>query len=148
MAQEIEIAHKLKQCRDAAKKLHGDDYHENLKPHKALIETVMYNNDLEEIPALLKISETNTYQDNTVLQMMLMAATAELIEAKEDNKIFVQCIDNYNTPDPGALIKGKVYLVTEEFEKDWAVVDENGNDTCYSKKRFVIYNKDINTLTP
>jgi len=35
---------------------------------------------LEEIPALLKISQTETYQENPMGQMLFMAAVVELIE--------------------------------------------------------------------
>ena len=40
----------------------------------------MKANNLEEIPALLKISQTETYQENGMAQMMFMAAVVELIE--------------------------------------------------------------------
>lgn len=40
----------------------------------------MKNNNLEEIPALLKISKTEHYQENGMAQMMYMAAVVELIE--------------------------------------------------------------------
>lgn len=45
-----------------------------------LIKAVMKANKIEEIPALLKISQTQTYQDSDIGQMMFMAAVVELIE--------------------------------------------------------------------
>jgi hypothetical protein len=40
----------------------------------------MKANNLDEIPALLKISKTQLYQENGFAQMMYIAAVVELIE--------------------------------------------------------------------
>lgn len=40
----------------------------------------MKANNIDVIPALLKISQTETYNDNGMTQMLFMAATVELIE--------------------------------------------------------------------
>ena len=77
---QVQTAAKLYECRDTAKRFFRDNYAEKLEPYKDLIQAVMKANDLEEIPALLKISKTHTYQDNPMAQMMFMAATVELIE--------------------------------------------------------------------
>lgn len=83
MEKEIKITLKLYKCRDTAKRFFRDEYAEKLKPYKDLVQAVMKANGLEEIPALLKISKTNAYQDNPMSQMLFMAATVELIEPSE-----------------------------------------------------------------
>jgi hypothetical protein len=80
MEQQTKIAAKLYQCRDTAKRFFKDEFYTKLEPYKALIKTVMAANKLEEIPALLKISQTETYSENAMAQMMFMAAVVELIE--------------------------------------------------------------------
>jgi hypothetical protein len=40
----------------------------------------MAANKLDVIPALLKVAQTNMYQENAMGQMLFMAATVELIE--------------------------------------------------------------------
>jgi len=80
MEKQIKMAAKLYECRDTAKKFLGAEYKERLKPYTQILKATMKANNLEEIPALLKVSQTETYQDNPIGQMMFMAATVELIE--------------------------------------------------------------------
>lgn len=84
MEQPIKIAAKLYECRDTAKRFFRCEYQEKVEPYKRLITAVMKANELSEIKALLKISETDTYQDNAMGQMMFMAAVVELIEPSEE----------------------------------------------------------------
>lgn len=86
MEQLIKISAKLYNCRDTAKRFFGDKYFEKIKPYKDLIQAVMKANDLEELPALLKISKTHAYQENAMGQMMFMAATVELIENNQNTE--------------------------------------------------------------
>lgn len=79
MEQEIKIAAKLYKCRDTAKQILKTDYHERLKPYIGLIKTVMRENKIDEIPALLKISKTSVYEGG-FNQLYFMAAVCELIE--------------------------------------------------------------------
>lgn len=83
MEQQIKMAAKLYECRDTAKKLFKHEYKEKLKPYTVLLQNVMKANNLEEIPALLLISKTETYQESGMAQMMFMAAVVELIEPSE-----------------------------------------------------------------
>jgi hypothetical protein len=76
----VQMAAKLYECRDAAQSLFGDGYMNKIQPYKEMIQVVMKANNIGEIPALLKISQTETYQENAVGQMMFMAAVVELIE--------------------------------------------------------------------
>ena len=80
MEKQVKIAAKLYECRDTAKRFFKAEYKAKLEPYTHIIKAVMKANNLEEIPALLKVSQTHTYQDNAMGQMMFMAAVVELIE--------------------------------------------------------------------
>jgi hypothetical protein len=83
---QIQIAAKLYNCRDTAKRFFGDKYKERLQPYIHIVKEVMKANNLDELQSLLKISETSLYQENGMGQMMFMAAVVELIEPSKDNK--------------------------------------------------------------
>lgn len=80
MEQQIKITAKLYKCRDTAKFLLMHEYKERLMPYTHIIKEVMKSNNLEEIPALLAISGTDHYKENSRAQMMYMAALVELLE--------------------------------------------------------------------
>lgn len=80
MEKEIKMAAKLYECRDTAKSFFKEKFKEKLQPYTHIIKEVMKANNLEEIPALLKISKAQHYQENGFAQMMYMAAVVELIE--------------------------------------------------------------------
>ncbi len=82
----IELAMKLTKARDAAKGLLGDQYQETILPYKHIIKEVMKANNLEELPAVLKISETQMFQEDPIKQIMFMAAAVELIEPTKEYK--------------------------------------------------------------
>ncbi len=85
MEKEIKMAAKLYKCRDTAKSFLRDEYPTKLKPYTDLLLAVMRVNNLEAIPALLKISETDTYQNNPLGQMMFMAAVVEMMKPTDCN---------------------------------------------------------------
>lgn len=76
----VQMAAKLYDCRDTAKRFFRDEYKEKLQPYTHIVKEVMKANNLEELPALLKISETYSFQETPMAAMMFMAATVELIE--------------------------------------------------------------------
>lgn len=80
---ELKISVKLLNYRDTAKKFLGERFEAKIQPHKHIINEVMKANKEGELEALLRISKTNMYQDDAFTQMLFMAATVELIEAKE-----------------------------------------------------------------
>jgi hypothetical protein len=85
MEKEIKIAARLYECRDSAKtvaKFRNVSYTEMLKPYTDIIEKVMKANNLKHIPALLRISETKTYQDSEMAQLLFMAALTEMMEPR------------------------------------------------------------------
>lgn len=86
MEQQIKIAAKLYKCRDTAKsyaKIQNEDYHKMLQPYSEIIQAVMEADKLDHIHALLKISESKTYQDSGMAQLLFMAALVELMEPSE-----------------------------------------------------------------
>ena len=77
----IELSQKMKKGRDTAKRFFAAEFPEKLKPYTVIIEGVMKSKSIDEIPALLEISKTETYQNDGMTQMMFLAATVELIES-------------------------------------------------------------------
>lgn len=85
----IMITAKIYQCRQAAKlmsKMNGQDYNEMLQDYKDIILGVMQGEKLDPIHALLFISETKTYNESGLAQMLFIAALAEIMEPSEENK--------------------------------------------------------------
>jgi hypothetical protein len=80
---EVQVVAKLYECRDTAKRFFGQEYKKKLEPYTHIIKAVMKANNLEEIQALFKISQTETYQENPMGQMMFMAAVVELTEPSQ-----------------------------------------------------------------
>ena len=80
----VQMAAKLYECRDTAKRFFRDEYSEKLQPYTHIVKEVMKANDLEELPALLKISNTLSFQENPMTAMMFMAAVVELIEPSNE----------------------------------------------------------------
>jgi hypothetical protein len=84
MEKEIKIAAKLYECRDTAKRFFREKYAERLKPYMHIVQEVMKANELEVLEAILKISKTQTNQEDGMRQMLFMAAAVELIEPSEE----------------------------------------------------------------
>lgn len=80
MEAQIKIAAKLYECRDTAKQFMGKDFHTKLKPYMELVKATMRDNKLCALKALLKISETETYQNSGMAQLLFMAAAVEIME--------------------------------------------------------------------
>ena len=68
------------ECRDTAKSFFGEKYKEKIKPYMLNLKKVMEANNIEEIPAFLKISETSHYKEDGMTQLMYISAVVELIE--------------------------------------------------------------------
>lgn len=86
MEKNIKIAAKFYECRNTAKKLYKKEYAETLKPYIEIIKMVMKAEKKSVLEALLKISETKTYnQDSGMGQMLFMAAGVEILELSIKN---------------------------------------------------------------
>lgn len=83
METQIKIAAKLYECRDTAKRFFREEYAEKLKPYINLIKAVMERNELDVLPAVLKIT-SETVNDNGFGTMMFMAGAVELMEPSEE----------------------------------------------------------------
>lgn len=86
MEKEIKMAAKLYECRDTAKKLakiQGVTFKSAISQYTTIIEAVMESKELKPLEALLFISETKTYKESGMAQMMFMAALTELLEPSE-----------------------------------------------------------------
>lgn len=81
---QAQMAAKLYECRDTAKSFFREEYKTKLEPYTHILKEVMKANNLEEIPALLRISQTHTYQESSMAQMMFMSAVVELIEPQNN----------------------------------------------------------------
>ena len=81
---QVQMAAKLYECRDTAKKFYGKDFKSKLEPYTKIVKDVMQARHLDVIPALLLISKSETYNSSGMVQMMFMAATVELIEPSND----------------------------------------------------------------
>lgn len=83
----IKMAAKLYECRESAKliaKFNNRDYHEMLKDYNEIIRKVMSDMNLDVIPAILEISKTKTYnQQSGVTQVLFMAAAVEIMESSK-----------------------------------------------------------------
>jgi len=84
MEKEIKIAAKLYECRDTAKRFFREEYAERLKPYIHIIKEVMKANQLDELEAILRISKTETYQEDGMVQLLFMAAAVEMMEPSEE----------------------------------------------------------------
>jgi hypothetical protein len=74
----IKLAVKLEEVHETAKRFYKEEYAEQIEPFKLLILEVMKSNNIKAIPALIKISKTELY-DNGMAQMLFMSATYDLI---------------------------------------------------------------------
>lgn len=86
MEKQIKLAASLYKCRDTAKRFFREEYAERLKPYIHIIQQVMKANQLNELEAILKISKSETYNENGMIQMLFMAAVVEMMEPSEEFK--------------------------------------------------------------
>lgn len=83
MEKVTKMAAKFYECRDAAKslaKIKGVDYKEYLSPYIKILTDLMSSEKLTEINALLKISKTPIYKENSIAAMLFIASVVEIIE--------------------------------------------------------------------
>ena len=86
----FEIDAKLKKCRDTARFLAqttGEPYPQYLSTYTEIINVVMEKHKLKPIEAVLKISESDAYQQSGVAQLLFMAALAEILEPSDKPKL-------------------------------------------------------------
>lgn len=82
--QQVKMAAKLYQCRDAAKKLYGKEYKAELKWYISRIYEYQKQQKVETLPAVLAICGLPLVKENASTTMMFMAAAVEIIEPSKD----------------------------------------------------------------
>lgn len=87
MIQHIKVALKLEAMHETAKRFFGDEFLTKIKPYQENIRKVMKEESVEVIPALLKISKTQHYRIDAKIQLMYMAATAEMLLNDTNQKL-------------------------------------------------------------
>ena len=76
----IQIAAKLYDCRDTAKRFFKDEYEVRIEPYKETIKHCQQKLNLEVLPCVIKICNLESVKDNGMATMLYMAAAVELIE--------------------------------------------------------------------
>ena len=82
----VAIAKDIIAKRKTAKEFYGDKYQAKITLYIELLELVMKSQKLDPIGALLNISKINIFKDNQVGQLMFFAATADIIDQKQNQK--------------------------------------------------------------
>jgi len=80
MQQELKISVTLLKHRNDAKTILGATYPERIKPYKEIITGVMKANQVGPLQAVLKLSETDVYQQSEVAKLLFMAAAVEIVD--------------------------------------------------------------------
>lgn len=78
----IKLAAWLFKGKEIAIEFYQERYEEELKPYTRILSLVMKANNLEAIPALSMIRETEHYKQNILAQIMYIAAVVEIIIAE------------------------------------------------------------------
>lgn len=78
--QHIQITAQLYECQETAKRFFGEKYAKKIEPYSVMIKQVMKANTCNALQALLKISKTEHYNNNGMVQMLYMAAVVEELE--------------------------------------------------------------------
>jgi hypothetical protein len=76
----IMITAKLYNCRDTCKRFLRNEFYERIQPYQTVIKKVMEANKVNELQALMTISETKAYNENGMGQMLFISAAVELME--------------------------------------------------------------------
>lgn len=78
----IQIAAKMYDCQDTAKKLFKDEYPDKISWYVTTLRGVMEKEKLGELKAVLFVSELDSVKDNGMAIILFMAAAVEIIEGK------------------------------------------------------------------
>lgn len=82
--QQVKLAYKLYRCRDAAKKLYGNEYKERVYSYMHRIRQHQENQKIDTLPAVLAICSLPHVKENEMAVMLFMAAAVEIIEPSKD----------------------------------------------------------------
>lgn len=85
MLNTTDIAFDLQRANKIVKSFFRDEYPEKIKPYKHIINETIKANNIEALPALLKISETEMFKDNEFSQIFFFSATVDIIYESSKN---------------------------------------------------------------
>jgi len=83
IAKLIEIKNGLERSRKAAKSLLGENYNESISNWIEHLKKAANDLDTTELNALLVISDSETYKNDGMMQLMLTAALCEILNPVE-----------------------------------------------------------------
>lgn len=80
MKDAIILTAKLYDYRDTCKRFYKEDFYSKIEPYKKIILGVMAKENIETIPALLKIAKTDVYESDGMIQLLFISAATEIME--------------------------------------------------------------------
>lgn len=80
MEQQIKLANKLYECRDSAKLLYREQYHEKVQWYKDVINNAQKKWNKDILQSAIGLCKLPQIQENGIAVMMFMAAAVEIIE--------------------------------------------------------------------
>lgn len=86
MKQQIQIAAKLYECRDTARRLAGESYKLRLADWKQAVQDIAAAYSLDYLHAGMKLANSFAVKHDGMGMMWAMAATVELIEPDEEKE--------------------------------------------------------------
>lgn len=78
---QLQVAAKLEQCRDTAKRFFRGEYEAKLKPYTALLKAHMKQSGKDELHSVIELVQLDSISENGMAQMLFFSAAIELIEA-------------------------------------------------------------------
>jgi hypothetical protein len=82
--QQVKMAARLYQCRDAARKLYGNEYKSKVKWYIDTIEKCKKDHDTNTLRAVLALCNLPSVKENGMSTMLFMAAAVEIIEPTKE----------------------------------------------------------------
>ena len=80
MIKEIQIAAKLSNIRDTAKRFFGNEFKAKLEPYTKLISDYMKQSGKDELHSVMELVQLDSVRDNGMAQMLFFSAAVEMIE--------------------------------------------------------------------
>lgn len=86
MREHIQLAAKLYECNKTAKKFFKEEYPAKIAWYIKLIKAVCEQRKMEVLEAVIDISKNETFQENGMALILLMAAAVDIIEEPKKAK--------------------------------------------------------------
>jgi hypothetical protein len=82
--QQVRIAAKMYETRDAMKRLRGDKWPADFVEYSGFIRRAMQSWNMDVLPACLRLCEAEKLADEPLTQMMLVVVAVEMVEPSEE----------------------------------------------------------------